>query len=515
MELFSIVHKNTYVDSLASLFTMSLLMDCDGIESAYVGMATASNKRSMQELGLINEEIQNAGEDDQVLAVRAVSRKAFEAAIAKSEENSRTSTSEKIAYSTVEAAVKANPRANICTISVPGEHAFEVAKQALELGLHCIVFSAHVPPEQERQMKELAQEKGLLCMGPDCGVCNINGAAFVLASINNRGPVGICGASGCGIQHVAAFLHEAGSGVSQAIGTGGSDLKEPIGGISMLMGIDALENDPDTEYIVLISRKPADNVLQKLLARIKQCHKQVVACFMGADRDLVEASGAIFADNLDECAQKILALLGKQLVFDSDEQITALAREAIQGMSPQQKFVRGLYCGGTYCDEAQKTMQPKIGEIHSNAPMRPELRLADSFVSVGNCVVDYGEEEFTIGKPHPTMEPSMRVPGIVKEGADPETAVILMDFILTPAANIDPVGTSVQAIQDAMEAVKARGGRLAVVASVLGTDADFQNVTLQRQKLRDIGVYVCKSNRQAAQLAGEIVRLKKERDQND
>lgn len=469
----------------------------------------------MQELGLINEEIQNAGEDDQVLAVRAVSRKAFEAAIAKSEENSRTSTSEKIAYSTVEAAVKANPRANICTISVPGEHAFEVAKQALELGLHCIVFSAHVPPEQERQMKELAQEKGLLCMGPDCGVCNINGAAFVLASINNRGPVGICGASGCGIQHVAAFLHEAGSGVSQAIGTGGSDLKEPIGGISMLMGIDALENDPDTEYIVLISRKPADNVLQKLLARIKQCHKQVVACFMGADRDLVEASGAIFADNLDECAQKILALLGKQLVFDSDEQITALAREAIQGMSPQQKFVRGLYCGGTYCDEAQKTMQPKIGEIHSNAPMRPELRLADSFVSVGNCVVDYGEEEFTIGKPHPTMEPSMRVPGIVKEGADPETAVILMDFILTPAANIDPVGTSVQAIQDAMEAVKARGGRLAVVASVLGTDADFQNVTLQRQKLRDIGVYVCKSNRQAAQLAGEIVRLKKERDQND
>lgn len=236
---------------------------------------------------------------------------------------------------------------------------------------------------------------------------------------------------------------------------------------------------------------------------------------MGTDRDLVEASGAIFADNLDECAQKILALLGKQLVFDSDEHITALAREAIQGMSPQQKFVRGLYCGGTYCDEAQKTMQPKIGEIHSNAPMRPELRLADSFVSVGNCVVDYGEEEFTIGKPHPTMEPSMRVPGIVKEGADPETAVILMDFILTPAANIDPVGTSVQAIQDAMEAVKARGGRLAVVASVLGTDADFQNVTLQRQKLRDIGVYVCKSNRQAAQLAGEIVRLKKERDQND
>lgn len=514
MELFSIVQKNTYVDSLASLLTMSILMDCEGIESAYVGMATESNKQSIKELGLINDEILNARDDDLVLAARAVSREAFEAAVAKSEEKNKSADSTKTTYSTVEAAVKANPRANICTISVPGEHAFEVTKQALEQGLHCIVFSAHVPPEQERQMKELAREKGLLCMGPDCGVCNINGTAFVLASICNRGPVGICGASGCGIQHVTAFLHEAGSGVSQAIGTGGADLKEPIGGISMLMGIDALENDPDTEYIVLISRRPADSVLTALLARVKECRKPVVACLIGADRALVEASGAAFADNLDECAQKILALLGKDLVFDTDEQITALAREAIDGMSSDQKYVRGLYCGGTYCDEAMVTMQEKIGDIYSNAPLRPELQLADSFVSVGNCVVDYGEEEFTVGKPHPTLEPSMRVPGIVKEGADPEVAVLLLDFILTPPANIDTTGTSIKALRDAMDAAKARGGTLAVVASVLGTDADLQNVTLQRQKLREAGVYVCKSNRQAAQLAGEIVRLKKERDTN-
>lgn len=514
MELFTIIRKNTYVDSLASLFTMSVLMDCEGIESAYVCMATESNKQSMRELGLMNDDIQNAGNEDQVLAALAESREAFDAAVAKSEENDKSSSSAKTTYSTVEAAVKANPRANICTIAVPGEHAFEVTKQALEMGLHCIVFSAHVPPEQERQMKELAREKGLLCMGPDCGVCNINGAAFVLSSINNRGPVGICGASGCGIQHVAAFLHEAGSGVSQTIGTGGADLKESIGGISMLMGIDALENDLDTEYIVLISRKPADSVLTKLLARVKECRKPVVACIMGADRELVEASGAVFADNLDECAQKILGLLGKELGFDTDEQITALAREAIEGMAPNQKYVRGLYCGGTYCDEAMKTMQEKIGDIYSNAPLRPELQLADSFVSVGNCVVDYGEEEFTVGKPHPTLEPSMRVPGIVKEGADPDVAVILLDFILTPAANIDPVGTSIKALKDAMDQAKARGGKLAAVASVLGTDADLQNVTLQRQKLRDAGVYVCKSNRQAAQLAGEIVRLKKERDTN-
>lgn len=514
MQLFAIVKKNTYADSLASLFAMSVMMECEGIESAYVGMATAANRQSMQELGLATEEVLAAGEDDLVLAARAADRASFEAAVAKSEEKNRSGSAAKTSYSTVEAAVRANPRANICSIAVPGEYAFEVTRQALEQGLHCIVFSAHVPPEQERRMKELAREKGLLCMGPDCGVANINGAAFVLSSINNRGPVGICGASGCGIQHVAAFLHEAGSGVSQTIGTGGADLKEPIGGISMLMGIDALENDPDTEYIVLISRKPADSVLQKLLARIRDCRKPVVACFMEADRAQVEAAGAVFAGDLDECAQKILGMLGKNLTFDTDEQIAALARQAVSGMAPGQKYVRGLYCGGTYCDEAMKTMEPKIGGIHSNAPLRPELQLADPFVSVGNCVVDYGEEEFTLGKPHPTLEPGMRVPGIVKEGADPETAVILLDFILTPAANIDPAGTSIQALRGAMDAAKARGGRLAVVASVLGTDADLQNVTLQRQKLREAGVYVCRSNRQAAQLAGEIIRLKKERDQD-
>lgn len=516
MKLYTIVRKNTYVDSLATLFTMSVMMDCTGIETAYAGMATASNKETMGELGLTNDEVLGAGEDDLIIAARAESKQAFEDAVAKTESKDASGENqEKPRYSTVEAAVEANPRANICSISVPGEYACEVTKKALNQGLHCIVFSNNVPLEQEREMKELAREKGLLCMGPDCGVANINGAAFVLSSINNRGPVGICGASGCGIQHVAAFLHEAGSGVSQTIGTGGNDLKEQVGGISMLMGIDALENDPETKYIVLISRKPADSVLKKLLARIQTCKKTVVACFMGAEQAQVESSGAIWAENLDDCAQKTLGLLGKSIEFDTDEKITAMAEEAISGMSGEQKYVRGIYCGGTYCDEAMKTMQEKIGGIHSNCPLSPELKLKDSYVSVGNTVIDYGEEEFTKGRPHPTLEPSMRLPAILKEGKDPETAVILLDFILTPPANIDPAGVTVKALREAMDNASKRGGKIAVVASVLGTDADFQNVKLQRDELREAGVYVCKSNRQAAQLAAEIARLKRERDNDE
>ena len=512
MERYVIIRENTYIDSLAALFMTSVLLDQSGIETAFVGMATDANKATMAELGLADSTVNGAGEEDLVISALAQSREIFDAAVARSEEKHTAAAADRPAWRTVEEAVRENPRATICSISVPGEYACQVTKQALNLGLHCIVFSNNVPLEQEREMKELAREKGLLCMGPDCGVANINGAAFVLSSINNRGPVGICGASGCGIQHVAAFLHEMGSGVSQTIGTGGNDLKEQVGGISMLMGIDALENDPDTEYIVLISRKPADSVLEKLTARIRQCGKQVVACFMGADPETVKSSGAIWAENLDDCAVKTLALLGKKLDFQTDEEIAAVAREAIQGMLPEQKYVRGIFCGGTYCDEAMTTMQKKIGGIHSNCPLSPELKLADSFVSVGNTVIDYGEEEFTKGKPHPTLEPSMRLPAIVKEGADPETAVILLDFILTPPEHIDPAGVTLRAIREAMDAARGRGGRIAVVASVLGTDADLQNADLQRRELRDAGVYVCRSNRQAAQLAAEIIRQKKERD---
>lgn len=512
MERCIIVQPNNYVDSLASLLSMTALLDCSGIETAYVGMATAANKATLQELGLYDEQVAAAGDGDFIIAAMAQSQDAFQQALLKLEERGEEKSAQAgTAFSTLEAACQAHPQANLCCISVPGEYALAETKKALDRGLHCVVFSNNVPLDQEREMKEYAQERGLLCMGPDCGVTNINGVAFVLASINNRGPFGICGASGCGIQHVAAILHEAGSGVSQTIGTGGNDLKEPVGGISMLMGIDALENDPDTEYIVLISRKPAQSVLEKILDRVSRCQKPVVVLMMGCERELIERSGGIYAENLDDCGQKALALIGKECAFATEEELDQLAAQAVQGMSPQQKYVRGVYCGGTYCDEAMNVLVQTTGSVHSNCPLKPEWKLQDSTHSVFDSVVDYGEEEFTLGKPHPTIEPTMRLGAVDRESDDPETAVILMDFILTPPEHIDPAGVTVPALQRAMEKAKARGGRLAVVASVLGTDADLQNVTLQRQKLRDAGVYVCRSNRQAAQLAGKIARLLRER----
>ena len=69
MERYVIVRQNTYVDSLAALFMMSVLLDHQGIETAFVGMATDANKASMEELGLVDDAVRAAREEDLVIAV--------------------------------------------------------------------------------------------------------------------------------------------------------------------------------------------------------------------------------------------------------------------------------------------------------------------------------------------------------------------------------------------------------------------------------------------------------------
>ncbi len=511
MEIFVKVEKNHYIDSLETLSETAVFNDQPGIETGYIGMATAAFLEVVQEIGLATPEVLSCSEADYVIVASAESREAFEAALqAVKKDSADLEGAEKKSYPTIANAVAANPRANLCSIAVPGEYALEEVKKALNAGLHCVVFSNNVPLDQEREMKELAREKGLLCMGPDCGVANINGAALVLSSITNRGPFGICGASGTGIQHVAAILHEAGTGVTQTIGTGGNDLKEPVGGITMLMGIDALEADPDTKFFILISRKPADSVLNKLLDKLKTCRKPRVVFFMGCDRETIEATGSIWAENLDDCGQKALELVGLSYPLETDGELHAMALEAVRGMSDEQKYIRGAYSGGTYMDEAMRAMWPETGGVWSNAPLYPEWKLTNVMKSQGHTCIDYGEEEFTLGRPHPAIDAGVRKPAILREAADPETAVICLDFILTPPGNMDPAGFVLEDVRKAQKIAAGRGGKIAFVASVLGTTADFQDIRQQQKELRDAGIFVCSTNYRAAKLAAEIIRLRKE-----
>ena len=514
MSIFSKIEKNIYIDSLETLFATTVLNDQPGIDMGYIGMCNATFRSVITEIGLMTAEIDACTENDYIIVAEAESREAFEAAVAVVNENmeSKSSGNTVSEYDTQEAALAAHDEINLVHIATPGDCALEEAKKALNAGKHICVFSNNVPFEDEREMKLLAREKGLLCMGPDCGVANINGAALVLSSITNRGPFGIAGASGTGIQHVAAIIHEGGSGVTQTIGVGGNDLKDPIGGLSMLTALDALNADPETKYIIVISRKPGEKTLPVICEKLKSIDKPKVVLFMGCEREIVESTGSVWAENLDDCGVKALKLIGVDYDMGNDDELDALAEEAIVGMAKEQKYLRGGYSGGTYMDEAAHSMYPYIGDVWSNCPINKDYKLADSYKSVGNTIIDYGEEEFTLGRPHPAIDPSIRKPAVLREASDPEVAVICLDYILTPPGHPDPAGYLVPDIIEAQKLAKERGGKLVFISSVLGTTADFQDIRVQEQELRDAGVIVLNSNARAARLAAKIIKLKEERD---
>lgn len=509
MELFVDVRKHTYLDSVLTLFATAAFNKEDGVEKANVAMGTQASKSIFASMGMNDPAIDSAEDGDLVIAMFAESREVFERVAARLEEVTsfnQSGSAQKKTYPSFDQAFEENPRANICLISVPGEYVRAESEKALNAGLHVMLFSSGVSGEDELAIKQLAREKGLLCMGPDCGVVNLNGIAFILASINNPGPFGICGASGCGIQHVAALLHANGSGITQGIGTGGGDLKAPVYGLTMLTGIDALEQDPDTQYIILIARKPNETSAQRVLDRVAKCKKPVVVCFMGYDRAPIEAAGAIYASNLDVAAVQALKLIGKDVTLMSEDEMDRLAHEAVRGMRPEQKYVRGLFDGGTYCDEAIGVLTECLGVIHSNVSS-DETRLKDSLVSVENTCIDYGEEEFTQGRPHPTLLPDIRTPHVMREGANPDVAVLLFDFINSPSAPKDILSGHIAEIKKAKALHESLGGKLAVVASICGTDKDIQDLENQKKQLREAGVLLCPTNYTAAKLAARIIVL--------
>ena len=509
-----VVKKNEYHDSIQLMRISEDLRKMDGVEQLMVMMATPSNKQILNSMGLSNSDSNSAGKNDMIVAVRASGDEIVEEVLVAMDKLFKLGEEKKKGqrvHHSIEAALKTMPDANLCLISLPGEYAVEQAQKALELGLHVVVYSDNVPLEDDRKLKELATEKGLLCMGPDCGVANINGVAFLTASVVQKGPIGIVGASGSGTQLIAALTEREGLGVSQAIGVGGKDLKDEVGGLSMLAGINALANDPETEVIVLVSRTPGESTLVKILEKVKQSAKPMVVYFIGGDAGIIKQYGGIPASDLEDAALKAVNLVKKKPLESteftlSEDEINRILEKETAGMNKNQHYLRGLYCGGTFCDEAIAQLQTYIGDVWSNTPKREELRLEDTFVSREHTVIDLGDEEFTMGRPHPVIDPEPVRMAILREGKKEDAAVLLLDFILGPAINPDPVGSVIDQIIEVKKSHSTLGGYLSVVASVCGTDGDPQNLTRQTQLLEQAGVVVMPSNAQAARMAGLIAQ---------
>lgn len=519
MDVRIIVKKDAYHDSVALMSLSGKVSTLAGVVDAVVSMATDMNKELLQRVDLYNDVVDAAGANDLVIAVRAENETICEEAIGLAEEslakktNARKSGGE-VHPASVASAVKLMPEANMAIISVPGQYAAREAMQALKNGLNVMMFSDNVSVEEEVALKQFAHEQGLLMMGPDCGTAIINNVGLCFANVVRQGNIGIVGASGTGTQEVTVLIDRLGGGVSQVIGTGGRDLTEAVGGITMLDGLAALARHEETKVIVLISKPPAAAVANKILEEVKVIKKPVVICFINGDAAQVEKAGAYFGKNLEVTAQMAVALGNGEkpaACCGDDAALKEQAAGKAEKLGKAQKYIRGLFCGGTLCDEAMHIAKDCGLKTYANIAKKAEEKLADPHTSKGHTFIDLGDDVFTQGKPHPMIEPSLRLERLLKEAADPETAVILMDFELGYGSHADPVGITMPAIMEAKRAAKEAGRHLEIIGYVCGTEQDPQGLTRSEQRLAAAGVTVAKSNAKAARLAGLIVAGREEK----
>ncbi|HDS8493065.1 TPA: acyl-CoA synthetase FdrA [Escherichia coli] len=504
-----VIKPNTYFDSVSLMSISTRANKLDGVEQAFVAMATEMNKGVLKNLGLLTPELEQAKNGDLMIVINGKSGVDNEQLLAEIEELFNTkaqSGSHEARYGTIASAKKHIPESNLAVISVNGLFAAREARQALQNDLNVMLFSDNVSVEDELALKQLAHEKGLLMMGPDCGTAIINGAALCFGNAVRRGNIGIVGASGTGSQELSVRIHEFGGGVSQLIGTGGRDLSEKIGGLMMLDAISMLENDPQTEIIVLISKPPAPAVARKVLERARACRKPVVACFLGRGETPVDEQGLQFARGSKEAALKAVMLSGvKQEHLDLHTLDQPLIADVRARLQPQQKYIRGLFCGGTLCDETLFAVMEKHGDVYSNIQPDPEFRLQDINRSIKHTFLDFGDDDFTNGKPHPMIDPTNRISRLIEEARDPEVAVIVMDFVLGFGSHEDPVGSTIEAIKEAKAIAAAEGRELSILAYVLGTDLDTPSLEQQSQMLLDAGVILASSSTNTGLLAREFI----------
>jgi succinyl-CoA synthetase alpha subunit len=413
----------------------------------------------------------------------------------------------------LEGAIKIDPDLNIAIISVPGKHAADVAQSCLDRNINVMLFSDNVTIEEERALKEYAYAKELLVMGPDCGTAIINHIPLAFANVVRPGDIGIVAASGTGTQEVSSIIDQLGGGVSQVIGTGGRDLKKEIGGLMMKLGLKALILDPQTKIITLISKPPAKEIATEILTLAAKAGKPVIVCFIGGDRKEVEAYGLTAAVSLEDAAHKAVALSRGETVRDfvefsmGEEIAETLAEENASRLAKSQKYVRGFYTGGTLCDEAMKLMLAKLGHIYSNIPLQTEDKLNDAKngKSREHTFLDFGDDEFTVGRPHPMIDPSLRAQRVIVEGRDPECAILMVDCVIGYGSHENPAAELADAITTAKAEAEAEGRHLIVVAAVCGTEGDPQSLDRTQRQLTAAGAVVLPSNAQATRFVERVL----------
>lgn len=506
--------SDTYQDSVKLMRVANETRENFDVEEAVAMMGTQENREMLREMGSIDEAtLTELQPDDLILAVADEDQNRardaldwMEAEVRGTQERDDTEDTDERPAKSIYGALDRHPTANIELISVPSEYAAREAWKALHEDLHVHIFSDNVTLDHEQKLKAYGRDHDQLVMGPDCGTAIINGVPLGFANDVDDGTIGVVAAAGSGLQEVTSLIDRAGAGISQAIGTGGRDLSDEIGGTTMRQGLELLADDAATDVIVLISKPPDPRTQETLLEDVSDCSKPVVVEFVGSDPDPVTAAGGIPADSLADAARQAVTALPEHtgsVSFGDDLDAfatPAAAPEIIRDRAnpgPERSAIRGLYSGGTLAGEAATRLESEIPDLTTNVGIGTTI--TDPRNPVGNAVVDLGADTFTRGRPHPMIDSSIRDDQLTAALQSDDVLVVLMDVILGYAAHDDPATPVVEILED-----ERSGDWPLVVASVVGTRGDPQDWEAQVSKLAEGGVIVCESNAGAVDLTAAI-----------
>lgn len=499
--LHTIIKENSYQDSVNLMLLTNKLSTMEGVKRISIMMGTPANKDIFKSTGLYTDELENAKPNDMMIVMEADQEDKVQEVLEELDnflKNQAISDSGS-SFTTVrtwDKAMKALPSANMALISVPGQYAPEEIDKALNNGLHAFVFSDNVPVEEEVRLKKKGKEKGLLVMGPDCGTGVMGGIPLAFANVIADGNIGVVGASGTGIQEVTTIIDRLGGGITHAIGTGGRDLSDKVGAITMIEGIKGLENHQGTKVVVVISKPPAPEVRDHVTQVLQSLSKPAVAIFIGEKPEYHEGN-VHFAHTLEETAVLAVELSkGNKIASPEAREISVPEVSLKEG----QTSIKGLYSGGTLAGEAAMLISEALG-LEKGAKKEEGFQLK----SGGHMVVDLGDDVYTQGKPHPMIDPETRVKFMKEAAQDEDTAVILFDLVLGYGSHEDMAGALLPAIKEIQAEAKAAGKEIPFVSFVCGTDKDPQSYNEQREKLQSAGVLMYDSNVQAVKAALKLI----------
>lgn len=495
----TIIKENTYQDSVVLMLLTNEISTLEGVDRVSIMMATPANKDILASSDLAGPELEKASANDIAIVVDTKDDEVMDRVLKEVDEflagqsKGSSSKSEKTIRSW-EAALNELEDANLALISVPGVYAASVASRALDENLNTFIFSDNVALEDELMLKKKARDKGLLCMGPDSGTGVINSVPLAFTNHISPGRIGVVGASGTGIQEVTTIIDRLGEGVTNALGTGGRDLSEEVGGITMLSALALLAQDDSTEVITLVSKPPAKGVRDKIMDYIRGLDKPVVTLFLG-EKPSYHEEGIYKAYTLEEAARLAVSLVRK-------EEIEPFKGSGVELGSMENKTIKAYYSGGTLAGEAGMLIDDSVFDGRSK-PVQGYIFKNDGFE-----VIDLGDDEYTRGKPHPMIDPTTRAQYMMEAGKDPSTGVILFDVVLGYGSHEDMASALAPSIARLQDQAKKEGRELHFVTTICGTKMDPQGYDAQKKILEDQGVLVYSSNNAAVEKALALIGKK-------